>query len=256
MNAAGGYAIEARGLSVSVGGKRILDDIDLRIPAGAVTAVMGPSGSGKTTLLKVFNRLVELIDGVRVEGDVRVFGRSVFEMDVYELRRMFGVVFQQPNPFPHMSIYENVAIGPKINGLTKSRRELDEIVRWALERAGLWDEVRDRLRDPPWRLSGGQQQRLCLARALALKPRILLLDEPTANIDPINTARIEEAVRRLVEREGMTAVVVTHMPHQAVRLSDYIVVLYGGRIVEEGTTAEVALNPRHEITRKLLRGEL
>lgn len=249
-------AVETRNLRVRVGGREILRGVTVRIPEGAITAVMGPSGSGKTTFLKTVNRLIELVDNVEVSGEVRVFGKDIFSMDVYEVRRMFGMVFQNPNPFPHLSIYDNVAIGAKVNRIARSREELDKIVRWALEKAMLWDEVKNRLRDPPWKLSGGQQQRLCLARALALKPRILLLDEPTANIDPVNTAKLEEALRSLNRDEGITVILVTHMPHQAVRISDYIIMFYDGRVVEEGPTSDIALSPREEITKRFLRGEM
>jgi phosphate transport system ATP-binding protein len=249
-------AVETRGLRVRISGRDILKGVNLRVPEGAITAIMGPSGSGKTTFLKVLNRLIELVDGVEVSGEVRVFGSNIFDMDVYTVRRMFGMVFQNPNPFPHMSIYDNVAIGARINRVARSWEELNRIVRWALEKAMLWDEVKNRLRDPPWRLSGGQQQRLCLARALAMKPRILLLDEPTANIDPVNTAKLEEALRALKRDEGMTILLVTHMPHQAIRVSDYIVMFYDGMVVEEGPTSEIALNPANEITRRFLRGEM
>ncbi len=249
-------AIEVKGLRVRISGKDILKGVDLRVPEATITAIMGPSGSGKTTFLKVLNRLIELVDGVEVSGEVRVYGSNIFDMDVYKVRRLFGMVFQTPNPFPHLSIYDNVAIGAKVNNVARSRKELDEIVRWALEKAMLWDEVKNRLHDPPWRLSGGQQQRLCLARALAMKPRMLLLDEPTANIDPVNTARLEDALRALRRDENITVAIVTHMPHQAIRVSDYIVMFYDGRVVEEGPTGEIAISPREDITRRFLRGEM
>jgi phosphate transport system ATP-binding protein len=249
-------AIEVKGLRVRISGKDILKGVDLRVPEATITAIMGPSGSGKTTFLKVLNRLIELVDGVEVSGEVRVYGSNIFDMDVYKVRRLFGMVFQTPNPFPHLSIYDNVAMGAKVNNVARSRKELDEIVRWALEKAMLWDEVKNRLHDPPWRLSGGQQQRLCLARALAMKPRILLLDEPTANIDPVNTAQLEDALRTLRRDENITVVIVTHMPHQAIRVSDYIVMFYDGRVVEEGPTGEIAISPREDITRRFLRGEM
>jgi phosphate transport system ATP-binding protein len=249
-------AIGVKGLRVRISGKDILKGVDLRVPEATITAIMGPSGSGKTTFLKVLNRLIELVDDVEVSGEVRVYGSNIFDMDVYKVRRLFGMVFQTPNPFPHLSIYDNVAIGAKVNNVARSRKELDEIVRWALEKAMLWDEVKNRLHDPPWRLSGGQQQRLCLARALAMKPRILLLDEPTANIDPVNTAQLEDALRALRRDENITVVIVTHMPHQAIRVSDYIVMFYDGRVVEEGPTGEIAISPREDITRRFLRGEM
>jgi phosphate transport system ATP-binding protein len=249
-------AIEVKGLRVRISGKDILKGVDLRVPEATITAIMGPSGSGKTTFLKVLNRLIELVDDVEVSGEVRVYGSNIFDMDVYKVRRLFGMVFQNPNPFPHLSIYDNVAIGAKVNNVARSRKELDEIVRWALEKAMLWDEVKNRLHDPPWRLSGGQQQRLCLARALAMKSRILLLDEPTANIDPANTAQLEDALRALRRDENITVVIVTHMPHQAIRVSDYIAMFYDGRVVEEGPTGEIAISPREDITRRFLRGEM
>ncbi len=248
-------AVEVSGLNVKIGGKSILKNVNLKVPEGTITSIMGPSGSGKTTLLRVVNRLIDLIDDVEVSGAVKVFGNSVLEMDPYDVRKTMGMVFQIPNPFPHLSIYDNVAIGAKINGIARNKKELDEIVKWALIKAMLWDEVKDRLKDPPWRLSGGQQQRLCLARALALKPKLLLLDEPTANIDPVNTIKMEDSLRSLRD-EGITIVMVTHMPHQAVRLSDYIIMLYDGSVVEEGPTGEIAINPRHEVTRRFLRGEI
>ncbi|MEM2222999.1 MAG: phosphate ABC transporter ATP-binding protein [Acidilobaceae archaeon] len=251
-----GIAVEVKNLNVSIAGKHILKDVNVKIPESTITAIMGPSGSGKTTLLRVLNRLIDLIEGVEVKGSVKIFGRNILETDPYEVRRMSGMVFQIPNPFPHLSIYDNVALGAKINGIAKSKRELDELVKWALEKAMLWDEVKDRLRDPPWKLSGGQQQRLCLARALALKPRLLLLDEPTANIDPVNTLKIEEALRNLRKEEDMTIILVTHMPHQAIRISDYIIMLYEGVVVEVGPTDEIAINPKHELTSRFLRGEM
>ncbi|MCS7106894.1 MAG: phosphate ABC transporter ATP-binding protein [Acidilobaceae archaeon] len=250
------YAIEMENLRVSIFEKEILKGINLKVPEGTITALMGPSGSGKTTLLRVVNRLIDLIEGVKVSGTVKVFGKSIMDMDVYDVRRMSSMVFQMPNPFPHMSIYDNVVIGARINGVIKSKKEMDELAKWALEKAMLWDEVKGRLKDPPWRLSGGQQQRLCLARALALKPRLLLLDEPTANIDPVNTLKIEEALRNIRKEEGITIFMVTHMPQQAIRLADYTVMMYDGKVVEGGPTEEIAINPKHEVTKRFLRGEV
>ena len=249
-------AVEIEGLRVWIGSNEVLKGVSASIPARSITVVLGPSGSGKSTLLRCINRLIELVPDARVEGTVRVFGVDVRKVDPYELRKRVGMVFQIPNPFPHMSIYENVAIAAKIAGVARSRRELDEVVRWALERAMLWDEVKDRLDDPPTRLSGGQQQRLCLARALAMKPRLLLLDEPTANIDPENSKKIEESIRTLVREEGVSVIFVTHSPHQAARIADYLVVVYRGLIVEEGSAREVIESPKHEITRKLLSGAI
>mgnify|MGYP000565994571 CR=1 FL=1 len=250
------YALQVEDLNVWIGGKHILKGVSLEVPERRVLAVMGPSGSGKSTLLRAINRLIELIPGSRVQGRVVVYGTDVYETDPYRARRLMGMVFQTPNPFPNMSIYENVAIGPKLNRLVKNREELDELVRWALEKAMLWDEVKGRLDDPPHRLSGGQQQRLCLARALALKPKLLLLDEPTGNVDPVNAVRIEEALRGLLRDLEITILLVTHTPHQAVRISDYIAFIYMGELVEFGLTDAIALNPRHELTVKFLRGEV
>ncbi len=250
------HAIIVEKLNVWIRGNHVLKDIDLKVPQGSVTAIMGPSGSGKSTLLRSINRLVELVPGTRVKGKVMVFGRDIYSEDPYRVRKDVTMVSQTPNPFPHMSIYDNVAIGPKIHKLVKSKKELDKLVRWALEKAMLWDEVKDRLHEPPTVLSGGQQQRLCLARALALKPKILMLDEPTANIDPVNSKKIEEAIKALVRDEGITVIFVTHTPAQAVRVSDFIAFIYNGRIVEYGPSRELALNPTHELTEKFLRGEI
>lgn len=232
-------AIEIQNLNVWIGGKHILKGIDLRVPKRSVTAILGPSGSGKTTLLRCVNRLIDLIPGSKVIGMVRVLGIDVYRADPYEVRKVVGMVFQHPNPFPHMSIYENVAVAARVSGVARTKHELDEVVRWALKKAMLWDEVRDRLHESPAKLSGGQKQRLCLARALAAKPEILLLDEPTSNIDPRNTLKIEEAIRELVKELGMTIVLVTHMPSQALRLASYAAILNSGKVVDFGPTNEV-----------------
>ncbi|ABM80494.1 phosphate ABC transporter ATP-binding protein [Hyperthermus butylicus] len=249
-------AVSIRGLNVWIRGKHVLKNIDLDIPEAAVTVILGPSGSGKSTLLRTINRLIDFVPGAKVEGKVLVFGVDALKADPYELRSRIGMVFQTPNPFPHMSIYENVAVAAKINRVAKTREELDQIVKWALEAARLWDEVKDRLHDPPTALSGGQQQRLCLARALAMRPKLLLLDEPTANIDAHNTVMIENALRSLVEELGLTIILVTHMPHQALRVADYIAVIYNGQLVEYGPADEIAVNPKHEFTVKLFKGEV
>lgn len=249
-------ALLVEGLSVRIGGREILRNINLELPERRILAVMGPSGSGKSTLLRAINRLLDIVPSCEVRGRVVIHGMDAYSSDPYKVRRLTGMVFQVPNPFPNMSIYDNVAIGPKLNGLAKSKQELDDLVRWALEKAMLWDEVRERLRDPPHKLSGGQQQRLCLARALALRPKLLLLDEPTANVDPINAAKIEEALRGLVETHEITVIFVTHTPHQAMRISDYVAFLYMGELVEFGLTQEIALNPRHELTMRFLKGEV
>jgi phosphate transport system ATP-binding protein len=248
------YAVEVDNLTVKIREVVVLRDITLRIRRNTIFVLMGPSGSGKSTFLRTLNRLIDFVEGSEVRGSVRVLGQDIYEVDPYILRSKVVMVSQEPNPFPHMTIYDNVALPARLNKVARSKRELDELVRWALEKVMLWDEVKDRLRDYPHTLSGGQRQRLCLARALAAKPEILLLDEPTANIDPANTLRIEESLRNL--RDEVTVIMVTHMPHQAARVADHVALLYDGTIVEEGPAREVFMNPRNDITNKFLRGVL
>jgi len=247
-------AVEMKNVNVYIGDRHILKDVTLKIFNNTVFVIMGPSGSGKTTLLRVINRLIDLIEGARVEGYVKVLGFDIMKSDPYELRKNIGMVFQIPNPFPHLTIYENIAIAARINGVAKDKKELDNIVRWALEKAMLWDEVRNRLHDYPHQLSGGQRQRLCLARALAMKPKLLLLDEPTANIDPVNARKLEEAIVSL--KDEVTVIMVTHSPYQAARVADYVAVFYDGKVVEQGPAQQLFLRPSTEITQKLLRGEI
>ncbi len=244
-------SVRVESLRVRLNGRLVLKGVNLNVPESSVTVVLGPSGVGKSTLLKVINRLIDLIPEARVEGRVEVLGLDAYAVDPYWLRKRVGMVFQIPNPFPHLSIYGNVALAAKVCGVAKNRQELDRVVEWALRKAMLWDEVKDRLNEPPTKLSGGQQQRLCLARALAMKPKVLLLDEPTANIDVGNASMIEEALVNLVKEEGLTVILVTHMPQQALRVGDYVAVMYDGKIVEYGRPEEVATNPRHAFTRKL-----
>lgn len=248
------YAIEMKNVNVYIDKRHILKDINLRIPYNSVYVIMGPSGSGKTTILKVINRLIDLIPSSKIDGAIYVLGFDVLSHDPYDLRRYIGMVFQVPNPFPHLTIYENVAIAAKINGIAKSKRELDRIVKWALEKAMLWNEVKDRLHDYPHQLSGGQRQRLCLARAIAMKPKILLLDEPTANIDPVNARKLEEAIISL--KDEITVVMVTHSSHQAARVADHVAIIYDGKVVEQGPAKHLFLHPLTDIGQKILRGEM
>lgn len=247
-------AVDVRELNAWFGENHVLRGVSLQVPKNSVFTIMGPSGSGKSTLLRAMNRLLELYPEARWSGDILLEGRSVFSMDPILVRRLFGMVFQIPNPIPNMSIYENVALGPKLNKLVNSREKLDELVRWALEKAQLWDEVKDRLKMPAGKLSGGQQQRLCLARALALRPKVLLMDEPTANLDPVNARKIEELMVEL--KREMTIILVTHYPPQAARVSDYIAFLYDGVIVEVGPAAQVMTAPRHELTERYITGRV
>lgn len=247
-------AIEAENLHIYYGNNHVIKGINLEIPEKTVFAIMGPSGCGKSTLLRSFNRLLELNENVRVEGDIKVFGKSVFDLNPIEVRRMVGMVFQIVNPFPHMSIFDNVALGLRLNKLVKSKKELEERVEWALKKAALWEEVKDKLDEPTTSLSGGQQQRLCIARAIALKPKVLLMDEPTANLDPISTGKIEELLYEL--KEELTIVIVTHSPAQAARVSEYVAFLYLGKLVEVGETAEMFENPKNKLTEEYLTGRM
>lgn len=248
------YAVYIENLNVYMGSNRILEDVSLVVPFNTIHVIMGPSGSGKTTLLRVINRLVDLTPEARVSGVIKVLREDVYRVDPYKLRRHIGMVFQNPNPFPHLTIYENVAIAAKLNGVAKGKHELDEVVKWSLDKAMLWDEVKDRLHDYPHKLSGGQRQRLCLTRALAMRPKLLLLDEPTANIDPVNARKLEEAIVSL--KDEVTILMVTHSPHQAARVADHITFIYGGEVVEQGPVAKVFLRPSNKYTEMFLRGEI
>jgi phosphate transport system ATP-binding protein len=245
-------AIRVQNLSLWYGDALALDDISLDLPERRISAFIGPSGCGKSTLLRCLNRMNDLVDGVRTRGEILFGGRSVAdpEVDVNALRKRIGMVFQKSNPFPK-SIYENVAYGPRIHGV-RSRGELDAIVEQGLRAAALWDEVRDRLHTSALQLSGGQQQRLCIARALAVEPEVLLLDEPCSALDPGATAKIEELLLEL--RQGYTIAIVTHNMQQAARVSDYTAFLYLGRLVEFGETRELFVNPRETRTRDYITG--
>jgi len=239
-------------LSLFYGDQQALTDIDMRIPQKEVTAFIGPSGCGKSTLLRCFNRMNDLIDGVRVSGHIHLDDYDIFapEVDVAQLRRRVGMVFQRPNPFPK-SIYENVAYGLRIQG-APPKAEMDEIVEWALRSAALWDEVKDRLKESALGLSGGQQQRLVIARAVAVKPSVLLLDEPASALDPISTLKIEELIHQL--KSEYTIVIVTHNMQQAARVSDNTAFLYLGELVEFGRTQQVFTNPTQQQTEDYITG--
>ncbi len=245
-------AIETINLNVYYGEKHVIKNITMSIPKNVVFTIMGPSGCGKSTLLRSFNRLLELNETARITGDIKLFGESIFDMDPRELRKRVGMVFQQPNPFPHLSIYDNVAIGPKLNKLVESKEELDKLVEWALRKAALWDEVKDRLSDPATKLSGGQQQRLCIARALAIKPEVLLLDEPTSALDPVSTAKIESLLIEL--KKSYTIVLVTHNMQQAARVGDYTAFILDGELIEVGETSQIFENPRDKRTEEYITG--
>jgi phosphate transport system ATP-binding protein len=244
--------LEVRSLSLWYGSARALEDIRLSIPEKKITAFIGPSGCGKSTLLRCFNRLNDLIDEVRIEGDIRFEGHSIYDpdADVNALRKRIGMVFQKSNPFPK-SIYDNVAYGPRIQGV-RDRRRLDEIVEQSLKGAALWDEVADRLNESALGMSGGQQQRLCIARALAVEPEVILLDEPCSALDPIATAKIEKLMMELKER--YTLVIVTHNMQQASRISDYTAFLYLGRLIEYQETEKLFINPTRKQTEDYITG--
>ena len=244
--------IEAKDLCLWYGQTQALKNISISIPERSITALIGPSGCGKSTFLKTLNRMNDLVKGVKITGEVQVEGKNIFEksVDVSDLRRDVGMVFQKPNPFP-MSIYDNVAYGPRTHGV-KKKKELDGIVEEALVKAALFDEVKDRLKKSALGLSGGQQQRLCIARALAVKPKILLMDEPTSALDPISTSKIEELVLQL--KQSYTIVMVTHNMQQAARVSDYTAFFLLGELVETGLTERLFSYPEDKRTEEYITG--
>lgn len=244
--------LEVKDLDLFYGDKQALTGINMKIPKQRVSAFIGPSGCGKSTLLRCFNRMNDLVDGVRIEGKIEIDGEDMYNphVNVAELRRRVGMVFQKPNPFPK-SIYENVAYGLRIQG-NPGKRELDEVVEKALKGAALWDEVKDRLHDSALGLSGGQQQRLVIARAIAIEPEVLLLDEPASALDPISTLKIEELIYELKDR--YTIVIVTHNMQQAARVSDYTAFMFMGELVEYGDTDTLFTNPRKKQTEDYITG--
>jgi phosphate transport system ATP-binding protein len=241
-------------LNAWFGQKQALKDINLSIKANTITAIIGPSGCGKSTLIRTLNRMHELVSGAKVSGEVLLDGENIYGSDVdpVMVRRRVGMVFQKPNPFPTMSVYDNVAAGLRLTG-AKRGKNLDEIVRRSLEQATLWDEVKDELTKSGTSISGGQQQRLCIARAIALQPEVILMDEPCSALDPIATAKIEELIVQL--KNDYTVVIVTHNMQQAARVSDFTAFMYLGQLVEFGSTSSIFENPTSELTEKYITGK-
>ena len=245
--------MRARDVSVFYGDKKAIDDVSIDIPTKYVTAFIGPSGCGKSTFLRTLNRMNDTIPSARVEGEITLDGEDIYSprLDVVQLRARVGMVFQKPNPFPK-SIYENIAYGPKIHGLAEGKDQLDAIVETSLRRAGLWEEVKDRLQDSGTALSGGQQQRLCIARAIAVDPEVILMDEPCSALDPIATAKIEELIADL--NGSYAIVIVTHSMQQAARVSQRTAFFHLGKMVEYGRTSDIFTNPHEKRTQDYITG--
>ncbi|GBD03755.1 Phosphate import ATP-binding protein PstB [bacterium HR19] len=246
--------LDVKNLSFYYGKNQILKNISVKIYEKKITAVIGPSGCGKTTFLRCFNRMHDLYSDIKYEGEIIIYpdGKNILseKKNLNIIRRRFGMVFQKPNPFPK-SIYENVAYGLRINGI-KSKEELDERVEKALKMAALWEEVKDKLKENAYKLSGGQQQRLCIARAIATEPDVLLLDEPTSALDPVSTAKIEELLVEL--KKNITIIIVTHSPRQAARISDFTMFMYFGELIEYDRTQKIFVNPSNKLTEKYIVG--
>lgn len=247
--------IAARGVNVYYGDKQALFDVDLDIGANKVTALIGPSGCGKSTFLRAVNRMNDLISGCRFDGSLQIGGQEIYDpaVDVVALRAQVGMVFQKPNPFPK-SIFDNVAYGLKIHGLAKSKSELQDRVEWSLKSAGLWDEIADRLDQPGNSLSGGQQQRLCIARTIAVQPKVILMDEPCSALDPIATAVVEDLIDSL--RADYSIVIVTHSMQQAARISQRTAFFHLGRLIEAGDTKQMFTTPREQQTQNYITGRI
>jgi phosphate transport system ATP-binding protein len=247
------YKMIGKDVSVYYGDKRALFDVNLNVRENTVTALIGPSGCGKSTFLRTLNRMNDTIDNCRVTGKITLDDGDIYDakIDVVELRARVGMVFQKPNPFPK-SIYENVTYGPKIHGLARTKAELDQIVEQSLQKAGLWNEVKDRLHEPGTGLSGGQQQRLCIARAVAVSPEVILMDEPCSALDPIATAKVEELIHEL--RTNFTIVIVTHSMQQAARVSQRTAMFHLGNLVEENDTDKMFTNPDDQRTQDYIMG--
>ena len=242
--------ITVRDMNLWYGQTQALKNINIDIPEKSITALIGPSGCGKSTFLKSLNRMQDLVPGVKITGDLRYEGKDIFDCEVNNLRKEIGMVFQKPNPFP-MTIYDNIAYGPRTHGIT-NKAQLDEIVEKSLRGASIWDEVKDRLKKNALGMSGGQQQRLCIARALAVEPKVLLMDEPTSALDPISTSRIEDLAMEL--KEKYTIVIVTHNMQQAVRISDQTAFFLLGDLVEFGKTDDIFSQPKDKRTEDYITG--
>ena len=248
------YKLTISNLFAWFGMKQALKNINLNIKPNIVTAIIGPSGCGKTTLIRCINRMHEMTPNAKAKGSVILDGLDIYDkaVDPVTIKRRIGMVFQKPNPFPTMSIYDNVAAGLKLNGI-RDKKLIDDVVRESLEGAALWDEVKSELTKPGIGLSGGQQQRLCIARALAMQPEILLMDEPTSALDPIASSKIEELVHSL--KKDLTIITVTHNMQQAARVSDYTAFMYLGELVEYGPTKQIFENPQNELTERYISGK-
>ena len=248
------YKVKIESVNGWYGKKRAIKDINLNVKEKAVTAFIGPSGCGKTTLLRCLNRMHEMTPGAHADGRIIVDGIDIYDksIDPVIIRRRIGMVFQKPNPFPTMSIFDNVAAGLKLNGLT-NKTIVREIVEESLKEAALWDEVKNQLEQPGMSLSGGQQQRLCIARALAMQPEVLLMDEPTSSLDPIGSSKIEELVRTL--KDSFTIIIVTHNMQQAGRVSDFTAFMYLGDLIEYGATNQIFMKPEKELTERYISGK-
>lgn len=248
------YKVSIKKLEAWFGTKQAVKDVSLDVKENTITAIIGPSGCGKTTLIRCLNRMHEMTPSSRSRGQVIIDGIDIYDrnIDPVIIKRRIGMVFQKPNPFPTMSIYDNVAAGLKLNGV-KDRQLIDEIVKESLQGAGLWDEVKNELDKPGMGLSGGQQQRLCIARALAMQPEVLLMDEPTSALDPMASSKIEELVHDL--KQELTIIIVTHNMQQAARVSDYTAFMYLGELVEYGPTKKIFENPEKELTERYISGK-
>jgi phosphate transport system ATP-binding protein len=246
------YEVETKNLSVSFNGRPAITDINLSVRKQTATAIIGPSGCGKSTFLRALNFMHDMIPKSKVTGEIIINKHSISEYDTVDLRKKVGMVFQKPNPFPKMSIYENVVSGLKLNG-NKDKKDLNEVAENCLKHAGLWEEVKDRLKEPAVSLSGGQQQRLCIARTIAVSPEIILMDEPTSALDPISTQKIEELIFNL--KKEFTILVVTHNMQQAARVSDHTAFFYMGKLIEYSRTRRMFTNPKEKLTEEYITGK-